>query len=375
MHDSAIIPIQPLSPDIAARLVAAPILAKLPGAVSTVAYRAPDPADDSRWRWHTIGERSYRIAQPVTFTPYASAMPCSARCRFCSEALIERAAARPSSAIRPGNGYFDNLRAALRQLIGLPISYSLSGLETTDDLEWIYPLLDVLEQHAEASLVHNRVLYTNGAGLARSSQGKDLLDRLAAFRLDWIELSRHHFCEDINQSIMRFRSGVDAQYQDRFVSMVRILADRIPVKLVCLVQNGGVATAGDVLCYLDWARSLGVEAVIFREFSKLDDDYVNNVTARYIASARIPMADLLEQCLSRRAFADLFEFEQVTEGYYFWNLIGRYQGMRVTFEASDYALMHRQHRSGNVYKLVFHANGNLCADWNPARHVLFSAGR
>lgn len=37
--------------------------------------------------------------------------------------------------------------------------------------------------------------------------------------------------------------------------------------------------------------------------------------------------------------------------------------------------MHAQHGSGDVYKLVFHANGNLCADWNPERHVLFATAR
>jgi hypothetical protein len=86
------------------------------------------------------------------------------------------------------------------------------------------------------------------------------------------------------------------------------------------------------------------------------------------------MAGLLEQCLARQDFTDRFAPEQVTEGYYFWNLIGRYGDMRVTFEASDYGRMHRQHGSGDVYKLVFHANGKLCADWNPERHVLFTAG-
>lgn len=375
MNDCAIIPIQQLTEDIATRLVAAPILAKLARTVPTVAYRAPAPSDDSRWRWHTIGDRHYRIAQPVTFTPYASAMPCSARCRFCSEALIERESAKPSSAIRPGSGYFDQLREALRELTGLPLSYSLSGLETTDDPAWMSRMLDVLERHAAASPVHDRVLYTNGAGLAHPSTGRDLIDRLAVFGIDWIELSRHHPDADRNQSIMRFRPGVFVQHQDCFVAMLRLLARRFPVKLVCIVQQGGVAAAGDVLNYLAWARSLGVEAVVFREFSRLDGSYADNVTARYITSSRVPMADLLEQCLGRRELADLLEFEQVTEGYYFWNLVGRYQGMRVIFEASDYALMHRQHRSGNVYKLVFHANGNLCADWNQQRHVLFSAGR
>ncbi|MYN01027.1 hypothetical protein GTP41_02840 [Pseudoduganella sp. DS3] len=355
-----------------ASLFAAPVLAALSKSVPTVAFRAPDPADDERWRRHNIGGRVHRIAQPVTFTPYASAQPCSARCRFCSETLLETGGGRPSSALRPGPGYFAALERALEQLRGLPLSYSLSGLETTDDAAWMGAMLDILAQHAALSPVLNRVLYTNGAGLAVTQQGEALTERLAGFGLDWLELSRHHFDAATNQSIMRFRPGVQVQYQQAFSAMVRRLAGRLNVKLVCIIQDGGVAQAEAVLRYLEWAHALGVRSVIFREFSKLDESYKDNVTARYIGKARISMDGLLAQCLATAEFADSFVFEQVTEGYYFWNLIGRLRDMQVTFEASDYSQMHRQHGSGDVYKLVFHANGNLCADWNPERHVLLA---
>jgi len=373
MSDLASIPILPLSAVRAERLAAGPVLARLPATVTRVARRAPDPDDAGRWRMHAIDARTHRIAQPVTFTPYASATPCSARCRFCSETLVETGAARPSSALRPQPGYFDALRRALHALRGLPLSYSLSGLETTDDPHWMMQMLDALDEHGMASPVHERVLYTNGAGFAVAAQRDPLLDRLAAFRLDRIELSRHDPREDANQAIMRFRPGVAVREQACFTAVARTLAARFPVQLVCIVQQGGVADAGAVLRYLDWARGLGVEGVIFREFSQLDDSYADNVTARYVGAARVPMADLLDACLQRPGFAGRFAIDHATDGYYFWNVVGHLDGMRVTFEASDYARMHRQHASGNVYKLVFHANGNLCADWNPQRNVLLAA--
>ena len=42
----------------------------------------------------------------------------------------------------------------------------------------------------------------------------------------------------------------------------------------------------------------------------------------------------------------------------------------VTFETSDYTTMKDRHASGVVHKLVFHANGNLCGDWDPGTRVL-----
>jgi hypothetical protein len=62
---------------------------------------------------------------------------------------------------------------------------------------------------------------------------------------------------------------------------------------------------------------------------------------------------------------------EFTQGYYYWNVRMRWRGQcDVTLEASDYEQMKARHRSGVIHKFVFHANGNLCADWDPEREVL-----
>ncbi|MFC5473296.1 hypothetical protein [Paraherbaspirillum soli] len=365
----------PIAAQAMPQLNAAAILTRLPQPLPTVIYRAPDPTDDARWKLHSIAGRALQIAQPVTFTPYASARPCSARCRFCSETLIENKGDKPASGLRPDRQYMQGLQSALAQLRGVPMSYSLSGLETTDDPDWMLDMLDILDRHAQSSTVHQRVLYTNAAGLADPQRGTQLIRRLEDFNTDWIELSRHHFAEEFNQAIMRFRPGVAIREQDIFEDTLLRLNAKLPVKLVCIVQRGGIDSAQQMQQYLDWAQGLGVSSVIFREFSKLDERYADNVTARYIGATRIGIDTLLDDCLSLPALAAQLHFERATEGYYFWNVAAKYRGIDVVFEASDYVAMHRQHDSGRVYKLVFHANGNLCADWNPNRHVLFSASR
>ncbi len=45
------------------------------------------------------------MAQPITFTPFASARPCSARCVFCSETLVHRAVRLLSASLRPQPDY------------------------------------------------------------------------------------------------------------------------------------------------------------------------------------------------------------------------------------------------------------------------------
>ena len=340
--------------------------------IETVAQRAPALDDLARWRRHAIDGREYTFAQPITFTPYAAARPCSARCRFCSENLRDAAGASSSSTLRPGARYFEHLRNGLRALEGLPIGYSLSGLETTDDAAWLFGMLEVLQSHAQRSPVTERVLYTNAAGFV-GEHGDALAQRFVDFQLSWTEVSRHHFDAHINQRIMRFREGIAAQEQSAFEHAVRKLGQSIPVKLVCIVQTGGVDSAVAVTRYLDWAHTLGVSAVIIREFSQLPARYAVNGTARYIRAHRIAMADLLRQIAHQPELSTRLRFHRATEGYYFWNVMARDGALDVIFEASDYERMHAMHDSNRVYKLVLHTNGNLCGGWDPQRQVLLNA--
>ncbi|MDQ8017004.1 MAG: hypothetical protein AAGD03_08555 [Bordetella sp.] len=336
-----------------------------------IVHRAPDADDDTRWHTLRIGGRDWRLARPITFTPYASSRPCSARCAFCSENLRTARGGMPAARLRPDAAYFAGLRRALAALRGVPLSWSLSGLENTDDAGWLRQLLDTLRAAERDGVVaEDRVLYSNGAGFAHP-QGQALRDALLRFGLSWIELSRHHQDGAANQALMRFRAGEPIAEQAVFERVLAGLADTFPVRLVCLLQQGGVRTPQDVAAYLGWARAHGAGTVILREFSELDAGYRDNATARYLGAARVPMAALLQACLADAATRAGWEIESLTEGYYFWNLRLRTRGgLQVVFERSDYAAMHRRHASGDVYKLVYFANGQLCAGWEPGHDVL-----
>jgi hypothetical protein len=353
---------------------ASPVSSRLRGMPLPLWRRVPSLHDASRWCDHAIGERTWRVAQPVTFTPYASARPCSARCRFCSETLRTHVGGTSPDTLRPGADYFAALRDALSQLRGLPLSYSLSGLESTDDPDWFLRMLDTLDAASSDGVeVDERVLYSNGAGFAHEG-GERLIDALSAFGLSWLELSRHHHDAEANQRIMRFRPQEPIAGNDRFEQIARALAHRLPTRWVCIVQQGGIADADAVRTYLRWAARHGAGTVIFREFSRLGDGYRDTGSRRYIEANRVSIESLIEACMASPLWSE-FTPTQITEGYYFWNLRLRHSsGMEVVFESSDYTAMHERHASGDIYKLVFHANGRLCAGWSPDRDVLWDAG-
>jgi len=170
---------------------------------------------------------------------------------------------------------------------------------------------------------------------------------------------------------MRFRPGVAVASAEGFATARAALSGVAPVRLVCIVQRGGVETPDDVRDYLDWAIDCGVDSVIFREFSRLGSDYKANATARHIAAARIPVETLMQACLAEPGLRAQLTPVLRTHGYYFDNLRLRHaRGIDVVFEWSDYRQMHRQHASGRVYKLVLFPDGRLCSGWDPDHHLL-----
>lgn len=353
------------------RSAGSPLFERLRASVSQVTRRTPLAHEAARWHRHAIAGVERRFAQPITFTPYASVRSCSARCGFCSENLRKTDGGVPASRLRPAPDYFDGLARALRALRGVPLSWSLSGLETSDDAGWMLQLLHTLTaSENDGPVIEDRVLYTNGAGFT-APRGEALRRALQRFGLSWLELSRHHHDGAVNQAIMRFRPEVAIGDQAVFERTARQLANALPLRLVCILQRGGIGQPKDVAAYLSWARQCGADTVVFREFSRLDDGYRDNATARYLRAERVSMDALLTACLDDPEVSRGWTLEGLTEGYYFWNLrLRTASGLNVVFESADYGAMHQRHATGDIYKLVYFANGQLCTGWEPGHDVL-----
>ncbi len=329
----------------------------------------PDPRNVVE---HLLGGRAVSFSPHVTFTPFASARACSARCVFCSETLVARGSRTLAASLRPTRAYGALLRRALAALRGVRFGVSISGLEATDDVDWLEDTLDALGAHEAESTVAEKVLYSNGAGLAAETQGGRLVPRLERYGLTRIEISRHHPDAARNQTIMRFRRDEPIARGDVFERALRVLAETLPTRLVCIVQRGGVDDFESAERYVAWAEANGVHDIVFREASRVPGTYVNNRTLRVIDQTRVAIDSLLACVWPRgappRAGFDLIE---AMDGYYYYNIRFRWRGRTtVTFEASDYEDMKRSHASVVVHKMVFFANGRLCADWDPDQRIL-----
>lgn len=326
---------------------------------------------DGRWRTfepkapieRTLRGARWLLRPGLTFTPYANPTRCNARCSFCSEELRRTDATRLSAhhTIGDYDRYFAALDRAWRELAGFEMGLSLSGLEATSEPAWLLRLLALIERHP--ALFAERVLYSNGSGLATDER---LIPALVSARFDRVELSRADFDGKRNHRVMRFDLGQPIRQRAVFEAVVRrALALGLPVKLVCILNDQGVATIEQVEQYIDEARALGVQSVVFRELSALGELYVENRETRWIDRHRVSVRALMDTICDDARTRDGWSLRGVTAGYYYYNERYLRGDTEVTLEGSSYVAHRDAVESGVLQKLVFHSTLELCGDWVP----------
>ncbi len=299
-----------------------------------------------------------------------SAQPCNARCAFCVEEL--RPASRgvalqmqktvESDDLR----YFEALEKVLTALAPLQPSVSITGGEPSMDPR-LPQLLQTLEQHG----ARKRTITTNGSGLLENRDGKALIDWIASSHVSHLNISRAHSDETINAKLMRYRASPDAAMLREIVRRAKAGGTR--VRLSCVLVKGAVDDFSNVLAYLNFASSLGVDNVIFRQLMQTDPTTVSeNFVTKFSERNRVDMRFVLEQISQDPSF----EFNRQVMGYYYYVEVWRYRGMDVVFEGADLARIeqHKKLDHGIVHELIFHPNAKLASTWQPWDGILGPPG-
>lgn len=194
--------------------------------------------------WEQIRPRS------VSFLPIARG--CQAACPFCfseASASADQLQARIDWA---GVGFW--LERA--QVLGAERAVITGGGEPT--LMKGADLLQLVQ--ACRTRFEKVVLITNGLALA--AQGEEQvthrLTELHAAGLGVLAVSRHHIDEDANTALMKVST----------LTPVLLRAQRpkgLRLRLVCVLQKGGVDSEAEIDSYVKWAASNGVDEVCFKE--------------------------------------------------------------------------------------------------------------
>jgi molybdenum cofactor biosynthesis enzyme MoaA len=298
-----------------------------------------------------------------------SAQACNARCAFCVEEL--RPASRGIALDRQktiesdDTRYFSAMQSVLDALRPLNPSVSVTGGEPSQDAR-LPRILRTLQAHG----ARKRTVTTNGSGLLEASEGRPLIDWMAATGVAHLNISRAHWNDRINAKLMRYRdSGASPDENALREIVTRARRGGTRVRLSCVLVTNAVDDAADVIAYLDFAGRLGVDNVIFRQLMLTDPSTTQaNFVTKFSERCRVAMTPLLAELAQR---AD-FTFQRQVMGYYYYVEVWQYRGIDAVFEGADLAQLERTKRSmpGVIQELIFHPNAKLASTWQPWDGIL-----
>jgi cyclic pyranopterin phosphate synthase len=309
--------------------------------------------------------RGVTVYANANFSIY-SAQRCNAACRFCVEEL--RPASRggllavQKSVEHDEARYFRALEQTLDALRPLSPTISVTGGEPSKD-----PRLGRILQLVAAQWALRKTLTTNGSGLFDLSAGGRVIDLVCQARLSHLNISVAHPEREQNVRLMRLPAALSREQLVTAVHLARSAGIR--VRLSCVLLNESVHSLESILEYLDFARAIGVDNVIFRQLMQTDrTTQADNRVVRYSDEQRV----LVEPILDRISDDARFEFVRQIVGYYYYVEVWRCNGMDVVFEEADLSQLEvvKRRDPGLIHELVFHPNTRLASTWQPWDGVL-----
>ncbi len=323
--------------------------------------------------WNVNG-KTYKVYSNVNLSIY-SGQECNGNCSFCVEQLrpLSRGRTLKSQKIQISDDkkYFKLLEATLRETKQLKPSISITGGEPSKD----HRLNKILKYITKYNM-RKRTMTTNGSGLLNVDPGTNLkvIDLLALAKLSHLNLSRAHYDDEINHKIM----DLDEFFSNKKLKaiIVRAKMGGIRPRLSCVLLKGNVDNTREIIKYLDWAASMGVDNVVFRQLMQFDHKtHLKNRITRFCQDFFVPLAPLLQEIYQDEFYhKPNFSFIKQVMGYYYYVEVFRYKksgqkGIDVVFEEADLSFieLRKQNNIENriIYELIFHPNGHLCSTWQP----------
>ncbi|MFC1743613.1 radical SAM protein [Candidatus Riflebacteria bacterium] len=295
-----------------------------------------------------------------------SAQECNAACGFCIEKL--RPASRGLQLAQQKTielddiKYFSNLRAVLKALRPLNPSVSITGGEPSKDPR--LPGILILLQEFNC---RKRTITTNGSGLFDKYDGKSILDWLIEYNIQHLNISLAHPDLTENSRLMNLHDGLNLEALRQVTATCK--NNLIRPRLSCILLKSEIDSLAKIITYLEFARSIGIDNVVFRELMKshrvAENDYK---IINFCESRRVKLTKILSELSNHNKFS----FIKQVIGYYYYVEVWKYKNIDVLFEEADLRQLEKskQKEPGIIHEMVFHPNATLCSTWQPWDGVL-----
>jgi organic radical activating enzyme len=237
---------------------------------------------------------SFDAMRPRSFSVLPIANACQAACPFCfSDASVSADQAQARLQLAEVSRY-----ASLARQQGAERFVITGGGEP--GLVRHSALCELIA--AGSAALGKSVLITNGHHLALHGEADraQVLADYADAGLRVLAISRHHHDAHTNRDIMRL--DTDAGAVARTWSDGRSRWPELQLRLICVLQRGGVENRAQLEAYLTWAVGLGVSEVCFKELyvsTSVESVYYRHSANAWSHANQVPLAIVRDAAAAR----------------------------------------------------------------------------
>ncbi|PIN94875.1 hypothetical protein COU53_01825 [Candidatus Pacearchaeota archaeon CG10_big_fil_rev_8_21_14_0_10_30_48] len=275
---------------------------------------------------------------------------CNGDCDFCiAKTTFKRTEA-------PTDKFLKGLERAIELTRHIHPSIQIVGGEPTLSSK-VYPILDMVD----GNRMRNPVIGTNGTGF-----NDRLVDRINTSSIQHINLSRHHYNEDLNHEIMHLKPFSP---NETFWGNLKNIDPRIDIRLQCNLIGGYIDSYESVIDFVEWSRDHGIHNLVFAQLTPLPrDDMYRSEIIDYVLSRQVDVNAIIESAEVNPEFS----FEKYRGGVACYYEVWKYKGdTTVLFKFSDNKYLSMADRTErHLPDLVVHTDGTLCGSWNRNLKIL-----
>lgn len=290
---------------------------------------------------------------------------CNANCKFCVAQLRfeNKGQMYKKCRLRNDEEYFARLEYVLDYLRPLNPSVSITGGEPTKSHR-LKRILELINKYG----YRKRTLTTNGSGLLDDMQGKPVIQHIVDNGFSHLNISRTHFDEDINKSIMQYETGYCSNDDLRKITAFA-RANNLRPRMSCVLLKEGIHDLDGIIKYLNFYENLGMDNVIFRELMDFDHKIMSNLEKmNYCDANKVRLNDIWKEIDKDERFSPIRQLL----GYYYYVEVYKYRSIDMVSESANLVKLYEQKEVAKdvVFEMVFHPNGNLNGSWVDNEDIL-----
>lgn len=290
---------------------------------------------------------------------------CNANCKFCVAQLRfeNKGQQYKKRKIVDDKEYFERLEEVFKKIRPLNPSISITGGEPTKSKRLV-GILELIEKYG----FRKRTITTNGSGLLDEMNGKKVIQHIIDNHFAHLNISKAHYDEDINKSIMQYEKGYCSNEDLRQIIMYS-KANNLRPRMSCILLKSGINSLDEMIKYMEFYKELGLDNVIFRELMDYDEQTMCNIEKmNYCKENKVRLNDIWKEIDKDRRFEPIRNLL----GYYYYVEIYKYKGIDMCSEGANLVKLYdeKEKHEDIVYEMVFHPNGNLNGSWVDNEDIL-----